>query len=488
MPQTRRQTRARFLILGFILASFLSVPGLINPRTAFAATAVTTDSLNLRVGFRVSSKVKLVMPAGSVVEIVNRSQNGYWKVVYEGVRGYAHGDYLDFSGGGGSSSGDNGSTGNATTTSSLNLRAGPSTADRVLLVMPSGASVSLTGESQSGFLRLTYQGTTGWASSTYISTGGGSGDGSADPGSGNAGSARTTSSLRLRSGPSTSSSVILTMPSGASVTLTGSAQNGFSGVVYQGTSGWAATDYLTTLGGDSGTVDPGSGNGGSATTTSSLRLRSGPSTSASVILTMPAGATVTLTGSSENGFLGVVYQGTSGWASADYLSTGGGGGGGGGSVMWPFESGGSWEIIQGYNGGTHNGTMYRFSLDLVKSGGGTAGSSILAPVSGTVVWNDVSSGGIAIDMGNGYTMCMFHVTFSSSLTRGTYVTQGQWLGTISPPGGPGYAVTPHVDMTLWYTGGGGRVSAPFSGGFAISGYDFPESGSYNAYGGTVIYP
>lgn len=53
----------------------------------------------------------------------------------------------------------------------------------------------------------------------------------------------------------------------------------------------------------------------------------------------------------------VVYQGTAGWASTTYLSTGGGGGGSGsGLIIWPMASGGAWEIIQGYQGGTHNGT------------------------------------------------------------------------------------------------------------------------------------
>lgn len=262
---------AQLLFMTALLASLVGSVVLVPARTALAASATTTTALNLRVGFRTTSKIKLVMPAGSTVDIVNRSQNGFYKVVYQGIRGYAHGDYLNFGGGGstsgGSTSGNNvsngGSTGNATVTSSLNLRAGPSTSDRVLLVMPSGASVTLTGQSSNGFLGVTYQGTSGWAHGSYIGTtgqasnGGNSGSGSRDPGSGNAGSAWTTTSLRLRSGPSTDNSIILTMPSGAEVTLTGNASNGFSGVTYNGTRGWAATTYLTTS-------DPGNGGGGNS--------------------------------------------------------------------------------------------------------------------------------------------------------------------------------------------------------------------------------
>jgi hypothetical protein len=73
-----------------------------------------------------------------------------------------------------------------------------------------------------------------------------------------------------------------------------------------------------------GTPNPGTGGnqGGetTATTTSNLNLRSTPSTSASIVLTMPQGSTVTLTGASQNGFYAVRYQGSAGWAHADYLA------------------------------------------------------------------------------------------------------------------------------------------------------------------------
>nr|MDP9472999.1 SH3 domain-containing protein [Chloroflexota bacterium] len=131
--------------------------------------------------------------------------------------------------------------------------------------------------------------------------------------------ATTTTALNLRSGPSTTNAVLLVMPAGSTVTITGSAQNGFYPVTFNGTGGWASTNYLT-LGGSGTTPTPGSG---TATVTSALNLRSGPSTSDPVISVMPAGATVTLTGESANGFLGVTYNGRTGWAYATFLSTSG---------------------------------------------------------------------------------------------------------------------------------------------------------------------
>ena len=67
-------------------------------------------------------------------------------------------------------------------------------------------------------------------------------------------------------------------------------------------------------------MDAGWGNAGNASTTSALNLRLGPGTGYSVADVMPWGASVTLTGAEDSGFLGVLYNGTSGWASSDYLA------------------------------------------------------------------------------------------------------------------------------------------------------------------------
>lgn len=153
-----------------------------------------------------------------------------------------------------------------------------------------------------------------------------------------------------------------------------------------------------------------------------------------------------------------------------------------GSIVWPV-SGGEWRILQGYNGSSHQNNsdlwQYRDSLDLVSTDGSTAGATVYSPVTGTVRWLDPSSGGISIDMGNGYAVALFHVTFDSSLSSGDTLSQGQPIGYISGPGEAGYSSTPHVHIALWQTSDGGnwnRVSVPFQGNLAISGFSLPNDG------------
>ncbi|HEV2109164.1 MAG TPA: SH3 domain-containing protein [Thermomicrobiales bacterium] len=138
-----------------------------------------------------------------------------------------------------------------------------------------------------------------------------------------AASARTTSDLNLRTAPSLNSTVILVMPSGASVEVLGSPDDGFYPVSYGGTRGYAYGEFLSI---GSSAPPPAAGPGqGSARTTTDLNLRSGPSLSAGVLAVMPGGAAVTITGSSQNGYVPVTYGGTSGWAYASYLTSGGSG-------------------------------------------------------------------------------------------------------------------------------------------------------------------
>jgi uncharacterized protein YraI len=151
----------------------------------------------------------------------------------------------------------------AYTTDYLNLRAGPSTENYIKLVMSPGSWVELLSDlGRSGFYKVAYRGELGYAHSDYLSFGG---PAAIDAGWGNAGSARTTSALNLRAGPGLSYAVALVMPEGAGVQLTGSAESGFLGVIFDGLNGWASNEYLTP--GDSGS-DPGSGDGGTAYTTS----------------------------------------------------------------------------------------------------------------------------------------------------------------------------------------------------------------------------
>jgi uncharacterized protein YraI len=484
--------RGRTLIIVACLLAALWLPQSAHADTnlTIGGTAVISyangDDVRLRESPGYDAGIIDLYPEGTVVEVRDGPTGAdgslWYRVSINGVRGYMVSDFLAIEG--------SASSGDTTVLDDLNLRAGPSTSGAVILVMPTGSMVWVTGSPQNGFYPVDYAGTAGWAHGDYLDVSGGGTAAS------NEGTATVTSELNLRAGPSTSETVLMVMPTGAVVTLTGGAENGFVSVDYAGMSGWAFADYLGLDG------SPTASTGTATVIDGALNLRDGPSTSAGIITVMPDGAVVEVLGGNDNGFTPVRYNGSEGWAFADYLSTGSGNartgpgtGNSGGLIVWPM-SGGEWYISQGYNGpyshyNSGSSYQYYYSFDLAQTDGGSAGTPIYSPVSGTVRWTEAGSGGMSIDMGNGYAFALFHVTVDSGLGAGDSVSQGQYVGSISGPGGDGYMGFEHVHISLWQTSDGGnwsRNAVPFTGDFAISGWDFPDVGGSNQHADTVFYP
>ena len=434
------------------------------------SAAVTTANLNLRSGPGTTFAVLVVIPNGSTVSITGPVQNGYYPVNFQGTGGFASAGYLQPS-----------ATQTATVVNgALNLRSGPGTSYAVLVVMPNGATVTITGAQQNGYYPVSFDGMAGFAAADYLQIDGGS------PPPPVSTPAWTTANLNLRSGPSTSSSVVTVIPKGAQITLTGAQAGGFYPVTYGGSSGFASATYITlTAPPPPPTVNR------SAHTTANLNLRTAASTASSVIVVIPNGARIVVTGELTSGFYPVTFSTASGFASGNYISFDPVAGG---AIVWPV-SGGAWQVLQGYNGSSHQNNsaawQYLYSLDVARQDGQTAGVAVFAPVSGTVSWYERASGGITIDMGNGHAFAMFHLTVERHWQPGDTINQGDFIGTVSPEGGEGFQQVPHIHLTLWQTTDGGnwnRTAAPFTGEYAISGNEFPSDGTPYQWSGFEFTP
>jgi len=268
--------------------------------------------------------------------------------------------------------------------------------------------------------------------------------------------------------------------------------------------------------------------GSTSTTTTEANLRSGPGVDTAVLTVLAPGTPLSIDGPPENGFVPVTGNGTSGWVAAQLVGEGAdaevpptaqdanapsddvstpvptapppstspepapdAAAGESTGIAWPF-AGGEWEVVQGYNTGTHTNrsdfAQYKYSLDWAKVEGDTAGEPVFAPVSGTVQWVDRGSGGMLVDAGNSYGVAVFHVTLDRDLAPGETVGQGQRIGTISGPGGEGYMSMAHIDITVWRLSGRGHESVPFVGPNAIAGREFPDSGGANQHMGATVTP
>jgi uncharacterized protein YraI len=248
------------------------------------------DNVNLRDAPSYSGTALTSVAEGSIVDVLDGpftddADGTVWYMINaSGQAGYMISDYLV------NADGDVFPAAAAITIANVNLRSGPGTSFGVLLVIPNGSTVNTTGSVQNGFTQLTYNGTTGWSASQYISVTGGTTSGIVADGP-----------LNLRSGPGTSFSVLAVMPTGANLTITGALTNGFYPVRYNGTAGYAAAAFIQV--GSNPTPTPTTPSGQTATVIDgALNLRSGPGLTYAVILVMPGGSTVTITGALQNGY------------------------------------------------------------------------------------------------------------------------------------------------------------------------------------------
>jgi uncharacterized protein YraI len=145
-----------------------------------------------------------------------------------------------------------------------------------------------------------------------------------------ASTATVSDDVNLRSGPGLGYRILTIMPAGATVSVTGSASEGWYPVRYADTDGWAYAEYIA-LGGTAqgnATATGSAGTRGTATVvTNLLNLRGGPGMGYGVVAQLPYGTTVQIVGDPQAGdgrtWVEVTAKGSGqGWVAAEFLDAG----------------------------------------------------------------------------------------------------------------------------------------------------------------------
>ena len=203
------------------------------------------------------------------------------------------------------------------TASALNMRSEPNTSSSVVTCLPRGTVVVLTGQSD-GWYQVAYRGSTGYMSSEYLSI-----STSADSAFGDG--TVTGNAVNIRSGPSTSDSIVGSRSKGDTLSVIGVSDNWYK-VSLNGTTGYIRSDYLS-LGSGSGSSSSSGTSSGSVSGTGTIqgicvRMRSGPSTSYSILGTYDTGTKMTVNGE-DGDWYKVSCDGTDGYVYKTYLNLGG---------------------------------------------------------------------------------------------------------------------------------------------------------------------
>lgn len=161
------------------------------------------------------------------------------------------------------------------------------------------------------------------------------------------------------------------------------------------------------------------------------------------------------------------------------------------TLKLPLPGGSAWKVIQGYNGGTHVAGPEQYALDLVRDGGPTGGTEVVAPAAGAVWFAHAPGAGngcasITLDGGDGLIVQMCHMILHRAMRADERVSAGQSLGTIGDDGRVGNNGAAHLHLSIHRTPDYGvtRIPYPFSiagGGLPLEGLNLPPNGSFNQY-------
>lgn len=286
------------------------------PTGATIGTAKTTYDVNFRSGPSTGYSTYGLVPAGSTVNILGSSSNGWTPVNWNGRNGYISTDYLSATvatpAPAPAPAPAEQVIGSAKTLFGVNFRSGPGLNNSIYQMIPQGATVNLLSNSVNGWHKVSYAGKTGYVSSPYLALTASNPAPSpapvvSAPAEPVIGSANTIYAVNFRAGASTGTAVTGVVPQGTKVDLLGASVNGWTKVSWNGKTGYISTPYLNIA-------------GATQRATENVNFRTGASTNTGIIQVIPAGSTVKVITPSANGWTQVSFNGRTGYIYSIYLA------------------------------------------------------------------------------------------------------------------------------------------------------------------------
>ena len=351
---------------GYVKTIFLSVADgkedsqddVVSRGTAVVVLQDESQTLNLRAAPTVNSAVLGHLRHGQILNVLERYEK--WSSVRaDSLSGYVSNDYIVYDSAGIGEGKQEQDTPQlqekqvaiVLADNGLNLRTRASRSADVLMTLPQGTMLEVSGDTVSGMIPVALGGLSGYVAAEYVfvasqeqlnpptptPTPEPTPEPTPTPFTGMA-TVSARSGLKLRSEPYASASVMTTMPMGASVSVLGEGVNGFLPVRYGDIQGYAGADYLkfadqapiavptpavtaepTKVPQASGPV---AGRTAMVTAEGGLNMRADSNTYSDVLATLGYGVNVVVTGEQIGGFYPVRIGTLEGYVSADYLQFG----------------------------------------------------------------------------------------------------------------------------------------------------------------------
>jgi uncharacterized protein YgiM (DUF1202 family) len=237
-------------------------------------TIVNTTTLNVRSAPYTTVSILGTLEVGDTVVITGKTSNNWYRINFGGQSGYVSTVRVKLNTSYTVEPMDEIGTVYVDDATPLNVRTGPATSYDRIGTLSNGTIVTITGIVNDSWYQIFYNSKVGYVYASYIvlSDDVTVSDLTAD------GKVVNTAKVNIRKGPDNTTEILKTVSSGTLLNITGKASNGWYRVVYDGVTGYVSNKYLEIVSGT--TVNK------TGWTTSELNVRSGPSTSYSLITTL----------------------------------------------------------------------------------------------------------------------------------------------------------------------------------------------------------
>ncbi len=237
----KRNRKILALMLALCTMLLLAAPALA------ASTMQATTALNVRSGPGTKYAIVGELYKGQTVTVNSTTGNWAYITYANGAKGYASLSYLK----GTSSSGSGAvSSGNMVATAAVNVRSGPSTSYAKAGELAKGQVVEKVG-TYGNWTMINWNGGVAYVSSAYLATYGGSSSGSVQGKE----LMKATAAVNVRSGPGTSYSIVGALYKNDTVYSTGVTTGSWMQVVYRNQVAYVSKSYLTPASGSSSSSD-----------------------------------------------------------------------------------------------------------------------------------------------------------------------------------------------------------------------------------------
>ena len=244
-----KMMRTAKLMLGGLAAAVMLTTAVAVP-CAFAeegvTTMATTAPLNLREGANINSNTMDTMPQGTSVQVFGMTQDGWYDVEYNGVRGHCWYQYLDFEGTAEGTVHD-GHVTDMYATAPLNVRAQPNTGTSIIGSLAEGQYVPVISK-HDGWFKVSFNGQEAYCYGEYLGFGQTGADrcqaaAPEDISNSQMNKLTTTAPLNVRAEPGTDARILGSFAAGESVS-TISVEGDWYKVKYGDQTGYCYGDYL----------------------------------------------------------------------------------------------------------------------------------------------------------------------------------------------------------------------------------------------------